>query len=574
MKWWARSRLRTKIFLAFSALLLAVLLLTLGFTQYVVSRDAQRTLNRELQTTRQVFEGLLKERATRLKSNSTLLASDFALKSIIATHFDPATYDAPTLASAALSYQERIGVDLLLITDESGVVLASQPGSLTIGRSLAGFEPLTRAIETQEAASTVSALDGSLLQLVAVPVLAPDAIGYLVLGQAIDDALAVHLKEATGAEVSFLTQNKLFASSWSGELRTRFVPEGNTRATMLQMPRGQSATLLELAGERFLVANVPIEARLWQPLFAVMQASYDQAVAPLRLLQRRIIFIGTAAMLASLLVGIALAGGITSPLQRLIAGTREIRRGNLQHRTRVDRDDEIGFLTYSFNEMVEGLEERERIRDTFGRFVSNDVAEAVLGGQVPLAGSRREVTILFQDIRGFTGLSENLDPAKLLELLNRFFTEVVAAVESQGGVVKQFLGDGVMALFGAPQAYPDHAERAVRAALEIVKRVHALNQDLDSTGSSPLRIGVGIHTGTVVAGLIGPDNRVEYGVVGDAVNLASRIEAMTREVNATVLVSRAVATQLGESFQLGRTAVLPVRGRTQTVEVVEVLGVV
>ena len=574
MKWWARSRLRTKIFLAFSALLLIVLLLTLTLTQYVVSRDAQRTLNRELQTTRQVFEGLLKERAARLKSNSTLLASDFALKSIIATHFDPTTYDAPTLASAALSYQERLGVDLLLITDETGVVLASQPASRGAGRSLAGFEPLTQTIEKQEATSTITAVDGSLFQLVAVPVFAPDVIGYLVIGQAIDDALAQRLKEATGAEVSFLTENKLFASSWPSEVRVRFIPEGDQRAAMLNARGRQGAALLVLGSERFLVLTVPIEASLWQPLSATIQGSYDQALAPLRSLQRQIILIGSGAMLASLLVGIALAGGITSPLQNLVAGMREVLRGNLRHRTRVQRDDEIGFLTHSFNEMVGGLQERERIRDTFGRFVSNDVAEAVLGGAVPLKGGCREVSILFQDIRGFTALSEDVDPAKLLELLNRFFTEVVAAVEAEGGMVKQFLGDGVMALFGAPQAYPDHASRAVRAALGIVRRVDLLNEDLSAQGVAPLQIGIGIHTGTVVAGLIGPDNRVEYGVVGDAVNLASRIESLTRELNTTVLVSRAVATQLGESFQIGRTAVLPVRGRTQTVEVVEVLGLV
>ncbi|MFL6579016.1 MAG: cache domain-containing protein, partial [Povalibacter sp.] len=405
MRWWAHSRLRTKIFLAFSALLLVVLILTLGLTQYVVSRDAQQTLNRELQTTRQVFENLLKERAARLKSNSTLLASDFALKSIIATHFDPKTYDAPTLASAALSYQERMGVDLLLITDEAGVVLASQPGSRSAGRSLAGFEPLTRAIETQEAASTITAMDGSLFQLVAVPVFAPDVIGFLVLGQAIDDGLAMRLKQATGAEISFVTQNKLFASSWSADSRERFVPDANVRASMLSVRSEQGPSLLALANERFLVLTVPIEARLWQPLYALVQGSYDQALAPLRGLQRRIILIGTAGMIASLLVGIALAGGITAPLQSLIAGTREVLRGNLQHRTSVRRNDEIGFLTRSFNEMVEGLQERERIRDTFGRFVSNDVAEAVLGGQVPLEGGRRDVTILFQDIRGFTSLS-------------------------------------------------------------------------------------------------------------------------------------------------------------------------
>ena len=138
--------------------------------------------------------------------------------------------------------------------------------------------------------------------------------------------------------------------------------------------------------------------------------------------------------------------------------------------------------------------------------------------------------------------------------------------------MKQFLGDGVMALFGAPQTYPDHAERAVRAALGIVRRLAALNEILQRQGVAPLEIGVGVHSGAVVAGLIGPDNRMEYGVVGDAVNLASRIETLTKELRTTILVSAQIASQLGPAFMLGRSAALPVKGRTQSVEVVEVLG--
>jgi adenylate cyclase len=191
---------------------------------------------------------------------------------------------------------------------------------------------------------------------------------------------------------------------------------------------------------------------------------------------------------------------------------------------------------------------------------------------VPLQGERRDVSILFQDIRGFTTLREQLDPAVLLRLLNQFFTEVVAAVEAEGGVVKQFLGDGVMALFGAPQPHPDHAERAVRAALGIVQRLKGLNENLAEQGIAPLEIGVGIHSGAVVAGLIGPDNRIEYGVVGDAVNLASRVEALTREMQATILVSRDISAQLGPTFVLGRTATMLVKGKSQPVEVFEVLS--
>jgi class 3 adenylate cyclase len=570
MSWWARKSLRTKIFLAFSSLILAVLLATLGFTQLVVSREAERTLNRELLTTGQVFGDLMRERAARLTSSSVLLVGDFALKRVMATHFDRANYDADTLASAALSYQQRSGVELLWITDESGVLLTISPGKLAAERSIATFPPIQEALKTEEAASAVAEVDGSLFQVVAVPVLAPDVIGFLVLGHIIDDALAARLKEETGSDISFVTASRVFASSFSARDRQRALPSGGRRVQLLREST-KNSSVLDVGNERFLSLAVPIRAHMAQPLYALVQGSYDKALAPLYALQLRIAGIGAAALAVALLIAIGLASGIIQPVRTLVAGMHEVLKGNLRYRSKIDREDELGFLARSFNEMVGGLQEREHIKDTFGRFVSRDVAAAVLDGRVPLEGERREVSILFQDIRGFTALSEKLDPATLLRVLNQFFTEVVAAVEAEGGVVKQFTGDGVMALFGAPQARADHPERAVRAALSVVERLARLNVVLGEQGVPPLAIGVGIHVGEVVAGLIGPDERVEYGVVGEPVNLASRIESLTKEVRAIILVSRDIAARLGPGFTLGRTNELPVKGRSLPVEVVEIL---
>jgi adenylate cyclase len=572
MRWWARSPLRTRIFLAFSALVLAALAATLGITQFVIGREAERTLRHELVTTGQVFERLLRERATRMQTNSALLARDFALKRIIATYFDPESYDAATLASAAESYRARIGAELLWITDDGGKLLIGLPQPSGHAGLPSGIPPLKDALETGMGTTGISEIGGRLYQLVAVPVFAPDVIGYLVLGLPVDDAFARQLKEATGPHVSFLAGDRIFASSWDAESRERYLPPPESRRAMLQAADADRASLLTSGGERFLSLALPVGASLPQPLHAFMQGSYDRAIAPLRSLQRRIAAIGGAALLVALLIGIGIARGVTSPLQSLVSGMREVVQGNLAFRSRIERQDEIGFLARSFNDMVAGLEERARIKDTFGRFVSHEVAEAVLSGNVPLGGERRHVTILFQDIRGFTKLSESLDPAATLKLLNRFFTEVVAAVEAEGGVVKQFTGDGVMALFGAPQPHPDHVERAVRAGLGIVARLAGLNAELGRQEIAPLVIGVGIDSGEVVAGLIGPDSRVEYGVVGDAVNLANRVESLTKELRATVLVSRGIADRLGSAFLRGRATALPIKGRAEPLEVVEILA--
>jgi hypothetical protein len=214
MRWWNGRSLRTKIFVAFSTLILAVLLATLGLTQLVVGREAGRALARDLRTTGQVFESLLAERTTRLQTNSTLLASDFALKRVFATHFDPASYDPETLASAGLSYRQRIGVQLVWMTDEAGKLLAASPANDRVGQSLAGFLPLKETLETQAAAAGVVEVDGKIFQMVAVPVFGPDVIGFLMLGQVIDDPVAARLKVDTHSDVTFLTTSKVFASSW------------------------------------------------------------------------------------------------------------------------------------------------------------------------------------------------------------------------------------------------------------------------------------------------------------------------------------------------------------------------
>ena len=576
MRGWNHSSLRTRIFVAFSVLILAVLLATLGLTQLVVSRSVEQTLGRELQTTGQVFESLMKERAARLQTNSTLLASDFALKRVIATHFDPVNYDPATLASAGLSYRQRIGVELVWMTDEAGLLLAASPANRRVNQSIAQLSPLREALLTEEATTAVVQIDDGLYQLVAVPVFAPDVIGFLLLGEAIDDSVAASLQADTGSEITFLTTTRVFASSLAPPRRDMLVASRLKFAAPQQSaphahgpPRPYLATI---GGERFLSLAVPVAANLVQPLRALVQGSYDKALAPLHALQWRILLIGIVALTGALLVGMSLAAGIIKPVRALVGAMRRVLRGDLQHRAQIERGDEIGFLARSFNEMVAGLQEREHIKNTFGRFVSRDVAEAVLDGRVPLGGERLEVSILFQDIRGFTALSEKLDPATLLRVLNQLFTEVVAAVEAEGGMVKQFTGDGVMALFGAPQPRTDHCERAVRAALGIVSRLENVNILLRSQGVPALQIGVGLHTGVVVAGLIGPDERVEYGVVGEPVNLASRVEGLTRDLAATILVSKDIATCLGPQFLLGRAALLPVKGRAQPVEVVEVLA--
>ncbi|MGE3541642.1 MAG: adenylate/guanylate cyclase domain-containing protein [Candidatus Tectimicrobiota bacterium] len=281
-------------------------------------------------------------------------------------------------------------------------------------------------------------------------------------------------------------------------------------------------------------------------------------------------------LLISAGVNVAIVSLLSRQMQQTIAALlrhmRNILEGDLSGHWSPRTTDEFFDLGVGLNAMLLGLRERESIKDTFGRFVSREVAEAVLAGRVPLQGELREITVLFQDIRGFTSLSEQTAPEALLHMLNAFFTEMVAAVETHGGVVKQFTGDGVMALFGAPGLHTEHPTLAVRSALDMLRRLEMFNQQRLAHGAVPLRIGIGIHTGTVVAGCVGPDTRLEYSVVGDAVNVASRVQELTKELAVSILATGETAARLPPHFVLGTQAIVPIRGKTQPVSVVEIVS--
>jgi adenylate cyclase len=196
---------------------------------------------------------------------------------------------------------------------------------------------------------------------------------------------------------------------------------------------------------------------------------------------------------------------------------------------RLGRRDELALLANAYNQMVAGLQEREWLRDMFGRFVSHEVAEAIRSGQVRLEGENRVVSVLFCDIRGFTARSERSTPEEVVALLNEYLPVVVEAAQAHAGTVNKFGGDSTLVIYGAPRWLQESAYQAVLTALEMRAGLVRLNDRLVKRGEEPIRIGVGINTGMALAGAVGPEERQEYTVIGDTVNLASRIEALNKQ---------------------------------------------
>lgn len=235
------------------------------------------------------------------------------------------------------------------------------------------------------------------------------------------------------------------------------------------------------------------------------------------------------------------------PLIKLKNSANEISKGNYDCKTVICSNDEMGVLGDSFNAMARSLKEKEFMRDTFGKIVTPQIRDYLLNKNLALGGESLDVTVMFCDIRGFTTLSENMKPEAIVSLLNKYFTGLEKCIARHGGVINKYIGDAVMALFGAPIQSATHAADAYAAALDMRDELAKMNRDFAAQGLPELRFGIGLHSGPVLAGNIGAANRMEYTVIGDTVNTASRIEGLCKTYKKDLLLSENTYQRLKEA---------------------------
>ncbi|HEV2815273.1 MAG TPA: adenylate/guanylate cyclase domain-containing protein [Solirubrobacteraceae bacterium] len=274
-----------------------------------------------------------------------------------------------------------------------------------------------------------------------------------------------------------------------------------------------------------------------------------------------VLFLVVAGLFAGGVLIAAAARSISEPVERLRAAVERVEEGSLDEEVVVDDGGEIGSLQAGFNRMVAGLRERERIRETFGTYVDPEVAEHILSEGTKLDGEEVEVTLMFIDVRDFTGYAERASAREVVTTINRLFERAVPIVHAHKGHVDKFVGDGLLAVFGAPRRCEDHADQALAAAREIEQAVRA-----DLRGE--LEIGVGLDSGVVVAGNVGGAGRFEFSVIGDAVNVAARVEAATRQTGDTVLLTERTRELLQDSsVPLAERPGVALKGKSRPVAV-------
>jgi len=555
------------------ALLLGLLFVTLASTYLLVQRANRRNVQTHseanLRVAAMVYDDAIKQQIDYLARSAGVMTSDLGIRQVLTADHP----DVATLVSTLQSYTGRVGAPVIALLDTDGQLLANSQTAMS-NENTGPFKYLIGLAtkDDKPEASGFSYLNQELHVLVVVPLYAPypNIVEWFGLAFPINRAFAQRIKDTTGIEVTFVSTE---GAARPRVLATTLAPDSAAlvaqEAVSNRQDDGQIKTL-DLPGESFVTLFKSQEMLAEDPVTVVLQRPLGAERAAARGLEGDMMRISLVALALATLVALWISRGVSQPVRALAAHTELIARGDYTTRLALDRADELGQLAESFNSMSVGLAERDQVRDLLDKNVSPEVAAQLMRDGAALGGEEREVTILFADLRGFTTLSEKLSPPDLLALLNRYLDRMSAEIERQGGVIDKYIGDAIMALFGAPVTQGDAADRAVTAAQAMERALIVLNAELAAEGKPPLAIGVGINTARVVAGNIGSSRRLNYSVIGDGVNVAARLQSLTRtpEYATSIIVSSAtLAATRGKQFAPRALGTVSVKGRAEPVEI-------
>jgi class 3 adenylate cyclase len=374
---------------------------------------------------------------------------------------------------------------------------------------------------------------------------------------------------------------------------TLYKPDGQlVTSTVAASPAVLSAALAvqpEMAGtltkgDQVIVRKASLEGRNFVETLGVLQVRRE----PVLLLgvgnlltiiedsgaetRKQLILIFLGVIFVVLISGVLIARSITRPIEALVDATHRIRQNELDFELTTKSEDETGILVEAFNEMTGGLRERERSRVAITKYMSQKVYKLIQSGELGMGGVVRDITVFDTDIRSFTSISETKTPDALIAFLNRYFTPMVAAIYKYEGEVDKFVGDAILAKFGATEWYPDHAVKACMAMIEMIEACDALDEELEKEGDWIIRMGIGCNTGLATIGNLGSPERMEYTIISDVVNTAARAQELTKDFGWDLLISETTYEAAKDYIEVGEPFVIQLRGQSRDTYLYPLLG--
>jgi class 3 adenylate cyclase len=494
--------------------------------------------------------------------------------------------DLPLLKGYRSTRRERDVNDLLVFVNADGVLLYTDADRERLGVSLKSVPLVARALAPGGGPATdlwsgkqIRALEKDAVPLLITPdeddlfvvhaaplVRAERRLGAVLVGRRVKPALLPRLEEVAHASVVLRSRDGVVVGRVpdAAQVEERAWGGAPVPATLGDTEYLAMARDLQLEGGREVVGK------------AMLLRQIDADVRPiLGHFTRELPKVALAALALAVALALVLSTRLVRPLVRLEEAARKVKLGDLSVEVPVETRDEVGRLTASFNEMVGGLRQRDQIKGLFKRYLDPQVVEELIRHpeRATPGGNRRELSVLFCDLAGFTGLSERMEPEDLVAVLNEYFEKASQVLAANGATFDKFIGDAIMCFWNAPLPQEDHAARACRTALGLLKVVDQFDNVEELSLSTRLKCRVGINTGSCVVGNIGSRAAQDYTVVGDAVNLASRLEGTAKVYGTRTLISEATMQAAGRAVVTRELDLLRVRGRAQAVRVYELLGV-
>lgn len=543
-------------------LLIVIQISSLFLVDLANTQNAMVLVGEALNTTAQSFTNQISTRNSALTESGRLLSGDFAFKTAYASG------SSATISSALDNQRQRIRADVMLLLSLEGIIITGAGHAASDFSNPQHMFPfpdfIDSAMKEGEASGMVS-YNNAVYSFIAVPLLTPVPAAWIILGFEVDDELISKLQQDSHAEVTITT---LSDQTWRASLSTLTPATQDSLVTALNRTRPATGTTIDLPMGQTSYFSFISALPSWGSahLYAVLQRSSEDALAPYYRIRLLLLALLVAALIISIIVGRAIASSVTRPVEALVQFAGQIQRGDYQNEITVEQKDELGQLALAFNDMTKGLRERDKVRNLLGKVISPEIAEELINKDVQLGGEEREVTILFTDLRNFTGLSEKRSPAEVLTILNEYLTVMTGIIDQYGGVVDKYIGDAIMALFGAPLELPDHAYKAVHCAVEMTQTLEKLNLSFRERGWPELAMGIGINTGNVVVGNMGSKDRLNYTVIGDNVNLASRLESVTKDYHVPIIISEATRMQ-APALQYKKLDNIAVKGKQESVTI-------
>lgn len=566
-----RINLRTKLIMLFALIILSLAVPISFITNTIMVTTLKRERAARIQSEAMRLDAIVKNQFDIALTKARIMSRNPEMSRLLSRH------DIGTLKELLKGYLDALDMDILAVVDKDSMMTGVSKSNVPLEEN-PYFKIFKDALSGKSTVDIVRRKTGYTIRAV-VPIRhQQEILGSVLIAYQLGDKFANEVKRLTKLDIALLEESEVIYSTLKSfkHLDTSIVIRIKQQPELKPYVFGAQ---IDATPYDLIIRPLYFEGKDIRFSSIAILFSKQELLQMTQKMKHSIRLTTGTLSIMILFLSLIFARTLSKPITELARVSETIAEGDLTMRARITSRDEIGALAQTFNTMAQSLEDRMKeihayqaqLKSVFKSYVSEPVAEEVIKDPftLSLGGKKCEVTILFSDIRGFTTLSEKLPPDEVVSQLNTYFSAMIDIIYQQEGTLDKFMGDAILCYWGAPAEVSDHAQRATRCAFQMHEKLKELNEAWKKQGKDTFQIGIGINTGIVVAGNVGDTRKMEYTVMGDPVNLAQRLESLTKEFKSKILISHNTYEKVKKHITVKNLGEIEVKGKQEKVVVYE-----